>query len=82
MDQTRLVLVQFRGCARETFFCNGIRWPVFFYLHHNLQSLHIGHNFQSTEHMMQIACYLIVFIEPLLYFPMYNVVFQITHTYK
>ena len=34
-----LLKTQFFGQFNPIFLCNGIRWPLFYYLHHNLQSL-------------------------------------------
>ena len=53
-------------CLSNCFFlCNGIRWPLFSYLHQEFTFLInyllcIGHNSQDTEHMIQITCYLII----------------------
>ena len=55
-------LIKFEKKTYYLFLINGIRWPLFYYLHHNLQSLLIiflciGHNSQNTGHMIQITWY-------------------------
>ena len=56
------------------FLCNGIRWPLFYYLHHNLQSLLIifvhwtqlsGYWTHDTNYMVWII--LVFFIKTLLF---------------
>ena len=50
----------------NNFICIGIRWSLFSYLHNNSQSLIIifahYHNSQNTDHMIQIACYVIILV--------------------